>query len=519
MPFIHLEPIVRIALILLTCCSSFASISAATYSDLWGKNGEKWTPTNRLPDVSFAGYQRGELAIPTPAVTANIRTFGAKGDGVADDTKAFQDAIAATQSGAILVPAGRYMITDFVTIKKSNVVLRGEGPDKTILWFPLSLSEVQPHWAFLGNGHRISTWTFGGSFLTLEGGITQRTLALVNAEAKRGESWLTLSTTGGITTGQLVEVLVTDDDAKSLVKWLYNDDPGNISRLTKQAAHQVAKVAEIDAAGNRIRIDRPLRFETRAAWKPQLRSFQPTVTNSGIEHLACEYPTTPWMGHFSELGYNGITIKGVVNCWLRDIRLINAEGGFFCHGTNCTISGVVLTATKAPYTTNKYDTATGCNGHHGISIQGSDNLVTGFDFRMSYVHDITVEKADVAGNVFANGRGDDLCFDHHKKVPFGNVYTNIDCGAGNRIWYSSGEANIGRQSGGWETFWNVRAAKSQDYPPTGWGPWSINVVGLLTTAASEKNPTGKWFEAIPPADLMPQDIHAAQLSRRLGSNH
>jgi hypothetical protein len=29
-------------------------------SDLWGRGGERWTAASRLPDVSFAGYQRGE---------------------------------------------------------------------------------------------------------------------------------------------------------------------------------------------------------------------------------------------------------------------------------------------------------------------------------------------------------------------------------------------------------------------------------------------------------------------------
>ncbi|HYN03608.1 MAG TPA: glycosyl hydrolase family 28-related protein, partial [Vicinamibacteria bacterium] len=104
----------------------------AQHSDLWGQAGELWTPTSRLPDVAYAGYERGEQAIPSPAVVANVRDFGARGDGVADDTQAFQAAIRATAQGAILVPAGRYTITDLVTIDKPNLVLRGEGRDRTV---------------------------------------------------------------------------------------------------------------------------------------------------------------------------------------------------------------------------------------------------------------------------------------------------------------------------------------------------------------------------------------------------
>ncbi len=29
-----------------------------TYSKLWGRNGELWSPTSRLPDLSYAGYSQ-----------------------------------------------------------------------------------------------------------------------------------------------------------------------------------------------------------------------------------------------------------------------------------------------------------------------------------------------------------------------------------------------------------------------------------------------------------------------------
>ncbi len=33
-----------------------SAASAQSYSELWGRNGEKWRPGGRLPDFSFAGY-------------------------------------------------------------------------------------------------------------------------------------------------------------------------------------------------------------------------------------------------------------------------------------------------------------------------------------------------------------------------------------------------------------------------------------------------------------------------------
>ena len=63
-------------------------IPAGQYSELWGEHGEKWSPQSRLPDFSFAGYHCGEKPLPNVAPGMSVKEFGAKGDGVADDTQA-----------------------------------------------------------------------------------------------------------------------------------------------------------------------------------------------------------------------------------------------------------------------------------------------------------------------------------------------------------------------------------------------------------------------------------------------
>jgi hypothetical protein len=334
----------------------------AQYSDLWGQSGESWLPSSRLPDVSFAGFERGEQEIPTPAVVANVKDFGAKGDGLADDTAAFRSAIKAASNGAVLVPAGRYKITDFITIDKSNLVLRGAGRDQTTLWFPRTLTDVLPNWGETTTGQRTSNYSWAGGFLVLSGSFNQQTLASITATSLRGDTSVSVSTVAGLSAGQWIEVRLADDANKSLSAWLYNDDPGSMSEMSVQAASQVAKIAAIDAASKRVTLDRPLRYETRAAFAPVVRSFRPSVTHSGIEELTLEFPTTPWQGEFTELGANGIDVRSVAHCWVRAIRMINAEGGIFSRGVHCTIADIEFVATKAPHTANKYLTVTGCNG-------------------------------------------------------------------------------------------------------------------------------------------------------------
>ena len=60
-----------------------------------------------------------------------------------------------------------------------------------------------------------------------------------------------------------------------------------------------------------------------------------------------------------------------------------------------------------------------------------------------------------------------------------------------------------------------RAARPLNYPRADFGPPSINLVALETTQPSETRPDGKWFEAIKPADIRPQNLHETQLKRRL----
>ena len=137
----------------------------AEHSLLWGANGELWQPESRLPDFSYAGYHRGDAPIPDVEQTADITRFGARGDDDADDTAAFRQAIEATPRGAIFIPAGRYIISDVLDIKKSNIVLRGAGATQTILFCPKVLEDVRPDMGATTTGDPTSNYSWSGGFI------------------------------------------------------------------------------------------------------------------------------------------------------------------------------------------------------------------------------------------------------------------------------------------------------------------------------------------------------------------
>jgi hypothetical protein len=507
-------PLKKVIALLVVAAAPLSSIAqpeqalgpaSAPLSDLWGATGERWLPTGRLPDFSFAGYHRGEGAMPIYPQTASVRDFGARGDGASDDTQAFKDAIAATKQGAIFIPAGRYKITDFIYLRKSGLVLRGAGPDKTVLLFPKSLNEILPKASHTSSGQATVAYSFDYGFLTLEGKPGSRVLANITSDGKRGDSAIALDSTKGIVPGQSIQIRLQEDAQHSLKTYLYAGDPGDIRNGKKLDTKMVVKV--LGVSGNTVTIDRPLRFATRKGWMPQVLAFEPDVTESGIEDLRMEFPDVPYLGHFKEPGFNAIELRGVAHCWVRNVQLHNADMGVLLAGDANfnTIDGVTISA---------YANRGALDGHHAFQAKHSqDNVISHFDIKARFVHDLSVEHA--SGNVYADGKGADLSFDHHKDSPYENLYTNLNAGAGKRIWISGGGDGLGRHAAAWATFWNIAADKPFILPPAGFSPALVNLVALDTAAASVKQNGGPWIESIPPSRISPQNIWRAQLKRRL----
>ena len=71
----------------------------------------------------------------------NVKDYGAKGDGVHNETAAFRAALNAAEqkgSGIVYVPRGRYMLTGEL-ILSPNVILKGEAKEVTqLFWNPLN---------------------------------------------------------------------------------------------------------------------------------------------------------------------------------------------------------------------------------------------------------------------------------------------------------------------------------------------------------------------------------------------
>ncbi|WOO41029.1 glycosyl hydrolase family 28-related protein [Rubellicoccus peritrichatus] len=475
-----------------------------TTSDLWGEEGELWSPSGRLPDFSYAGYRFGEEPLPMPPVTANVKDYGAKGDGITDDTASFRRAIAETKEGAILIPEGRYMLSDIIWIEKPNIVLRGEGPDETILVFTTELEDVKPQMRATTTGRPTSRYSWYAGFLWVNGTINSEPISEVTSEAMMGDQTLALADVPSVKVGERVVIELTDDDEQSLVSHLYSEDPGNTSKIKNPTIIKfVSRVESVD--GESVKLERYLPFDVRSEWSPMLKTYEPTVSEVGIEDLTIHFPVKPYEGHFTERGMNGIGMNGASDCWVRNVRIENCDSGIILYSNFCTVDGVVFTSDREP--------TDGDTGHHGLR-SGVDCLFQNFDFQTSFIHDLGLSYRNW-GNVFKNGIGTRLSLDHHKGVTFDNLFTDLYVGSGERVWRSGGGSDLGRHCGARGTFWGIHSDQPIPLPPNSFGPDSINIVGIDTEAASIMQPGGKWVETINSDNLYPTDLHAAQLERRL----
>ena len=114
-------------------CSYLSLAVLLLFASVVWSRAEIIYPSRRVDWVG-AGY-RG--SIPAPSNIVNVRTYGAKADGITDDYAAITVAISSSPApGVILLPEGTYKIKSTIKLTDGKI-LRGAGVGKTHLAFDL----------------------------------------------------------------------------------------------------------------------------------------------------------------------------------------------------------------------------------------------------------------------------------------------------------------------------------------------------------------------------------------------
>jgi hypothetical protein len=495
-----------------------------------------------IPNVSYAGYRRGEHRLPRLPVRTTVTRFGAVGDGVTDSTAAFRaavDAVGRSGGGAVLVPTGRYRLTGVIWMHHSRVVLRGAGRGRTTLYFDESLtSSYRPpgrrEWSVSGGmvwfiprelREALEARDFNGN----EGWMDNRDLSEVTAGVPRGARRIPVADPSAFTEGQHVLLLAENTPDSSLLAHFAGDVPGTSTYpWTTAAIRMRPELSDWVLAENfshyrfPVRIERvergavvlaqPLKIALRPAWRPRFVTLGPVVTESGIEDLTIEMRQVQQAQHNMDPGFNGPNFQASLNCWARDVDLWHSDNGFGL----TTSKGVTLRGVRVG----------GRARHHSFvcRVQSHDMLVDKFEILPATTpvaagagyHGINTE-GFTSGNVWSNGTMEGT-FDSHRALPFESVRTAITV---NNTGNTGGANDAGPRWAARFCHWNIdvtngrpHAIRLEEHAPCS------AMVGVRGTSGPTEHPKefgGDLSSVVEALDerVAPFNLYEAQLRARL----
>jgi hypothetical protein len=449
-------------------------------------------------------------------VTANVRDFGARGDGITDDSAAFRAALEGAEPGAILVPRGLYRLDRPVAIRRSGIVLRGENAAGSVI-----LAGTVPGDCTIRNqGPPNCAPYHGAAMLRIEGEVRGQRLARVTGAARRGERRLPVDAGSAIGAGQVVRLRMRNPDDNSLGCHLYAD--GGCLNAERRAwfggriVDWVTGVASV--TDGTLTLARPLRLDVRPAWEPEIWSFTASVQESGIEELTIRFAGAPYAGHNHEQGHYAILLQDAYHCWVRDVTIVDADRGIEVRGGHNTIRGITLLAE------NRHPVATAgvlASGHYALSAGGprtQDNLFEDIRLDTVFVHNLTVQSF-ANGNVFSRIRSRAGHLDHHGGAPYENLFTEIRLLDGAQGLFLSGGRREDEPGGARTTLWNLDYAGGIDLddPRSARVP-GLNLVGVRGLAGEPAAATldSTWIESWTGSRTRPRNLYEAQRDARLG---
>lgn len=257
----------------------------------WPTSATAQISANRRIDWSQAGIIGGIPNRTTICATLN------PGASVAQ----INTAIASCSNGVVYLNAGTYNLPAGITFgSRSNVTLRGAGPDRTILVFSGDdpCGGLRADVCISGNGGAITTRNWTGGYA-------------------KGATQLTLDSAAGLAVGMLVALDQADDQVDT--DQVFVACGGGVSleacptTRVNRSQQQFVRVAAIN--GNQVTISPGLYMPNwRASQQPQVWSWASTVEMDGVENLALDHSNS------SETA--GIAFSHAYRGWVKNVKTL-----------------------------------------------------------------------------------------------------------------------------------------------------------------------------------------------------
>lgn len=460
---------------------------------------------NKLPDFSYAGYQKSEQPIPLIKSTLTIQPIA--GDNTAHIQQAIDKlAMLALDKddfrGALLLDRGRYLVSGQLTINHSGIVLRGVGQQESDTVIIAT-----------GTNKRSLIHVAGSLTLTNQKKLKQQ---IMGDYIPVGSRSVTVANVESFSVGQSVIIF-----RPATAQWIADIGMDEIAdrengKSTKQwtpKRYGLRYEREIThIKGNTIFLDIPLvqmmQAEYGGGYIYPVKA-KGRINNIGIENmlLVSEYQK----GNINQdeaHSWSAIEISDSENVWVSDITSK--------HFARSLVSVKRQSRFVTVRDSSSLDPASKITGmrRYSFDLEGSQALFLRC-FARNGRHDFVTSSRVTGPNAFVYSQAVNTHSDigpHHRWAT-GTLYDNVKGGMINiqdRGNYGSGHGWSGAQ----QVLWNTEALQKSavQSPPTAIN-WSIGHVGKQWTGRFERTP-GVWIS--PGEHVKPQSLFVQQLIDRIG---
>ncbi|MGE9295335.1 MAG: glycosyl hydrolase family 28-related protein [Puniceicoccales bacterium] len=314
------------------------------YDSDWSPIEYSWFNYNNqiMQDFSYAGYRNGEQELPEepyagPLVDV-IEDHNAVNDGFTDCTAAIQSAIDSLGSGGgvVYLPEGTYLVSPqtnanyCLRIKKSNIILRGAGPDKTkIVTNASDMKGKRVIYAF-------SNKTIGNEDVARWNVVGGEDKVLLSDDVMNPSKVIPVVDASKFAAGD--RIIIRMDPTEDWVEGHGEESNWGGSNLSKIGEIMYLRTVEsVNNFTNKITVNIPIRYYLKERDAPYVYKKKFLIEGVGIEDLSIgnkQRTGSGWDTNDYDVGGTNaskvhgsyaIEMLGVVNGWIRNVNSFNMD--------------------------------------------------------------------------------------------------------------------------------------------------------------------------------------------------